>query len=88
LTAPILRSKPRPIRTGDYARDGSFTVLSYGDYFSSYRDHPERKALALDGKPCHRWTGRLLQPRHLEAVAVPKVAKESNRPADEPPTGR
>jgi hypothetical protein len=77
---------PRPIRTDDhgYARDDSYAVLSYGDYFESYRTHPELKALGPDGQACHRWTRGILAPRHLTATAVNRVGKESNRLGDDP----
>lgn len=84
------RSNPdlpaRPVRTTghEHARDASYAVLTYGDYFNSYRDHPERKMLDPDGTPCHRWTRGLLRRRHVEPAALHRVGKESNRLADDP----
>lgn len=57
----------------------STAVLSYGDYFEEYRLHPEAKALAPDGQPCHSWTRGLLQPRHVTPSKIIRIGKESNR---------
>ena len=76
----------RPIRTDathEY-RDDTYAVASYRDYFTGYRIHPELKALAPDDRPCHPWTKGLLKPRHIEAIKVLRVGKESNRLSDEP----
>jgi hypothetical protein len=73
------------IRTTDQETvlDESYAVLSYGDYFKGYRRHPELKALAMDGRPCHTWTRGVLSPRHVRAVAVIRIGKESNRLSEE-----
>ncbi len=69
--------------TQDEYLPGSTAVLSYGDYFDSYRKHPESKTLdPTDGKPCHTWTRGLLQPWHVRATVLRRVGKESNRLAD------
>ena len=81
---------PRQIRTaGTYEiRPDSVAVLSYGDYFTDYRLHPEAKSLdPADRKPCHPWTRGLLEPQHIRAAKLLRIGKESNRLADtEQPT--
>jgi hypothetical protein len=75
----------RRIRTSQphELHDDSSVVLSYGDYFSQYRMHPETKATdPNDGKTCHTWTRGLLQPQHVRATGLLRVGKESNRLAD------
>jgi hypothetical protein len=47
-----------------------------------YRFHPEAKALAQDGKPCHRWTSGLLKPPRVRATRIARVGKETNPLAD------
>jgi hypothetical protein len=97
VTSWVDRDRPdqpgRLIRTVDLheIRVDSVAVLSYGDYFQQYRQHPETKAVdPADGKPCHTWTRGLLQPQHVRASGVLRVGKESNRlasaeqPTDDP----
>ena len=74
------------IRTDDPTafRDGTVSVLSYGDYFEQYRRHPEAKSLGPDGSPCHPWTRGVLSPRHIEAIRLLRIGKESNRLAEDP----
>jgi hypothetical protein len=75
----------RLIRTDEVheIRENSIAVLSYGDYFAQYRQHPEAKATdPADSKPCHTWTRGLLQPQHARATVLLRVGKESNRLAD------
>jgi hypothetical protein len=68
---------------GPEIRDGEIGVLSYRDYFTSYRQHPERKTIdPADGEPCHTWTRGLLQARDITAKELTRVGKESNRLAD------
>lgn len=75
---------PRRVHTGAHeVRESSIGVLSYRDYFNSYRQHPELKTTdPADGEPCHTWTRGLLQPRHIAATELIRVGKESNRLAD------
>ncbi len=62
----------------------SVAVLSYGDYFEDYRLHPEAKALAPDGQPCHPWTRGPLSPRHVAPSGIARIGKESNRLSETP----
>ena len=62
--------------------DGRIPVQTYRDYFHDYRRHPEAKALAPDGKPCHRWTTGLLKPPRVHATRLARVGKESSPLAD------
>lgn len=75
---------PKTIHTADHEiRNGEIGVLSYRDYFTAYREHPERKTTdPSDEEPCHTWTRGLLQPRHITATELLRVGKESNRLAD------
>jgi hypothetical protein len=52
-------------------------VQAYRDYFNEYRLHPEAKALAPDGKPCHPGTRGLLQPPRVQALRLLRVGKET-----------
>lgn len=86
VTAWIDRDRPdqpgRLVRTVGLheIREDTVAVLSYGDYFQQYRQHPESKATdPADGKPCHTWTRGLLQPQRVWATGVLRVGKESNR---------
>lgn len=79
-------AEPLRIRTDDPTvfRDGTVSVLSYGNYFEQYRRHPESKSLGPDGAPCHSWTRGVLRPRHVEAERLRRIGKESNRLAEDP----
>jgi hypothetical protein len=69
--------------TTRFYRPGSTCVLSYGNYFNQYRQHPESKALdPTDGKRCHTWTRGQLQPWHITATEHIRVGKESKRLSD------
>lgn len=64
-------------------RPGSIRVLSYGDYFNRYRQHPESKAVdPADGSRCHPWTRGQLVPWRIKATELLLVGKESNRLTD------
>lgn len=66
--------------TAPTLRSDATAVLSYRDYFSQYRQHPESKALdPTDGRPCHTWTPGLLCPWEVHASEYVRVGKESNR---------
>jgi hypothetical protein len=62
--------------------DGRIAVQTYRDYFDEYRLHPEAKALAADGKPCHQWTRGPLQPPRVHATRLARTGKEANPLAD------
>jgi hypothetical protein len=62
--------------------DDRIPVQTYRDYFEEYRLHPEAKALASDGKPCHPWTKGALHPPRVRATRVARVGKEANPIAD------
>ena len=62
--------------------DGRVTVQTYRDYFREYRLHPEAKALAPGGKPCHPWTRGLLHPPRVQVTRLARVGKETNPLAD------
>lgn len=64
-------------------RPGNVAVLSYRDYFSKYRQHPESKAVdSVDGKRCHPWTSGQLESCQITATKQIRVGKESNRLTD------
>jgi hypothetical protein len=62
--------------------DGRIPAQTYRDYFDEYRLHPEAKALAPDGKPCHPWTRGPLGPPRVHAKRFARVGKEANPLAD------
>jgi hypothetical protein len=62
--------------------DGRIPAQTYRDYFQEYRVHPEAKALAPDGKPCHPWTRGPLEPPRVHATRLAPVGKETNPLAD------
>jgi hypothetical protein len=62
--------------------DNRVPVQTYRDYFEDYRLHPEAKALAPDGKPCHPWTRGPLQPPWVHTIRLARVGKETNPLAD------
>jgi hypothetical protein len=64
---------------------GHIPVLSYRDYFSEYRAHPEHKALAVDGTTCHPWTRGVLQPPTVTTERLVRIGKESRPSGDEEP---
>jgi hypothetical protein len=82
VQSPQRRQALRP--TDQTVGEDSSAVLSYGDYFKGYRRHPELKALADDGKPCHTWTRGVLTPRQIMGTRLQRIGKESNRLGDGP----
>lgn len=69
------------IRTGnpEAVIPGTVVAQTYRDYFEEYRIHPESKASAPDGAPCHPWTRGVLGPRHVRIVRHRRIGKEANR---------
>ena len=75
----------RTTNTADHI-PGTIPVLTYRDYFTEYRAHPEHKALGPDGKLCHAWTRGLLKPPTVEAApTLLRIGKESLPAADDDP---
>jgi hypothetical protein len=75
------------IRTGypEYVIPGTVSVQTFRDLIAEYAEHPERKALGLDGQPCKPSTRGTLQPRHIEATKQEPIGKEANRLTDGDP---
>jgi hypothetical protein len=61
---------------------GIVRVRSYAEVALHYLFHPESKSLGPDGKPCSPTTVGELSPRHIHAVQVDQIGKETNRLED------
>jgi len=64
---------------------GTTPVLSYHDYFTEYRAHPEHKALGPDREPCHPWTRGPLRAPTIQAAKIERIGKETIIAADDDP---
>ena len=54
-------------------------VRTYRDIATKYLDHPDPRRLDEHGKPCQRNTRGRVTPRHINAIHIEQIGKESNR---------
>jgi hypothetical protein len=70
------------IRTGhdQYVIEGAVSVVTLGDYYLDYVNHPEAKADAPDGGGCRPDTIGILQPPTVTGAPIlGRIGKETNR---------